>query len=149
MLLYSTFWIRRRDSCPAVPACPLCAYSCSAGFIHHQTSVWQRHALAKEISFRVLAPPPLPQQAPQGATVGGGDSRASPLQPAAAAPKCCSPRATVSNPAAPSVGMMVCARRREAGGNLLYPPLSSRAMYSFTISLANLLSSMFLASVVS
>ena len=57
MLLYSTFWIRRHDSCPAVPACPLCAYSCSGGFIHHQTSAWHRHALAIGISFRIPAPP--------------------------------------------------------------------------------------------
>ena len=85
MLLYRTFWIRRRDSCQAVPACSLCAYSCSAGFIHHQTR-----------ERNLLSHPGLPasaQDAPQGATVGCGDSRGSPLPPAAAAPKCCSPRA--------------------------------------------------------
>ena len=41
-----------------------------------------------------------------------------------------------SKPVAPSVGKMVCARRREAGGNLSYPSVCSRAMYSLTISLA-------------
>ena len=84
MPLYRTFWIRRRNSCQAVPAC--------RGFIHHQTSGCHRHALAKGISFRIPASPPLPHEAPQGPTVGGGDSRGSPLPPTAAAPKCCSPR---------------------------------------------------------
>ena len=37
---------------------------------------------------------------------------------------------------APSAWKMVCARCREVGGNLLYPSLSSRAIYSLTISLA-------------
>ena len=45
-----------------------------------------------------------------------------------------------SNPAAPFVGKMVCARRHKAGGILLCPSLSWRTMYSLTISLAILLS---------
>ena len=33
------------------PTCPLCAFSCSAGFIHHQTYAWHRDALAKGIAI--------------------------------------------------------------------------------------------------
>ena len=43
-----------------LPACPLCAYWCSAGLIHHKTSAWHRHALAIRISFRIPAPGPPP-----------------------------------------------------------------------------------------
>ena len=102
-------------------SCPLCAYSYSAEFIHHQTSTWHRHALAKGISFRISAPPPQLQQAPQDPTVGSGDSWGSPLPPAAASQAATQMLQPSSSPAALSVGKMVCARRREAGGNLSNP----------------------------
>ena len=48
-----------------------------------------------------------------------------------------SPRATQLCAFHPKDGLLrLWARRREAGGNLLYPSLSSRAMYSLTLSLA-------------
>ena len=79
-----------------LPASQLCAYSCSAGFIYHQTSAWHGHELAKGISFRIPAPPPRPSS-------GSDSRRRRQLTITAAAccrrlrrplPKSCSPRAT-------------------------------------------------------
>ena len=108
MLFYSTFWIHRRYSCPAVPPCQLCAYSCSAAFIHHQTRAWHCYRLAKGISFRI---PPLPSCPSRLLRESGSYSRrqwqqrittatcrllsAQMLQPS-------------SNPAVPAVGKMDC-----------------------------------------
>ena len=64
-----------------LPACPLCAHSYSAGYIHHQTNVLHCYALARGISFyipRTLRPSRLLR-------VGGCNSWGSPLPPAATA----------------------------------------------------------------
>ena len=63
-LLYSTLWIRGRDSGPPASSAP----------IHAQLPIYKYHALA---SFRIAPPfPPYPArlQAPRGPTVVGGDS---------------------------------------------------------------------------
>ena len=61
-----------------------------------------------ESSFHILAPPPLPPQAPQGSTVGCGDSSGSPLPPAAAACTGC-----LLNPAAHRDEQPSSIRRKE------------------------------------
>ena len=97
--------------------------------------------------------PSLSESAPLAAGSAGSESRRR-RQPrfTAAACRC---RAQISSPR-PTQRRHPMIRRKyglrqatEAGGNLSYPSLSSRAMYSLTNSLANLSSSLFLASVVS
>ena len=85
-----------------LPACPLCAYWCSAGLIHHKTSAWHRHALAIRISFRIPAPAPPPPWPPGPAGSSGSDSRQRrQLRITAAACRRRAGRKPSSNPAAP------------------------------------------------
>ena len=108
-----------------LPTCPLCAYSES---IHAVLDSFITMHSRKESPF---APRPLPS-APAGSS--GSESRwRRQLRITAAACRRSAGRKPSSNPAAPSVGKMVCARRREAQGNLWYPFLSSSAMYSLTV----------------
>ena len=136
MLLYWTFWIRRRDSCPPARFAPIYARMDSLNFIHHQTSAWHRDALAKK---NLLSHPGLSPSAPAGSS-GSDSRRRRQLRITAAACRRRAGRKPSSNPAVPSVRKMVCARQREAGGNLSYPSLSLRSMYSLTIALVILLS---------
>ena len=119
----------------------LCAYSCSAGFIHHQTSACNSE------KNHLSHPAPCPSaQAGSSGSISRWLRKLRIIAAAYCLSACSKPS---SNPAVHSVGKMICARLCEAGGNFLYPSLSSRTMYSLTISLAILLSSRFLASVIS
>ena len=134
-----------------LPACQLCSQSCSAGFIHHQGK-----CMASPLLFRLdspLASRPLPVRprtllrVRQAAAAAAEDHHCRlPPPPAQAATQMLQP---TRNQAAPSVRKRVCVTRRQAGGNLSYPVLSSRDMYSLNFWLAILSSCMFLASFVS
>ena len=120
----SAFWATRESRLGwlgdlANPAASqLWAYSCSAGFICHQTSAWHHHILAKGISFRIQDPSLCPSRLLrmwQSAAVTADDHCCLLPQPhAQVAIEILQPK---SNSAAPSVGKMVCARQHEAGGN--------------------------------
>ena len=132
-----------------LPACQLCSQSCSAGFIHHQTSAWHRRCYSGWILLQHAGPsrPRTLLRVRQAAAAAAEDHHCRlPPPPAQAATQMLQP---TRNQAAPSVRKRVCVTRRQAGGNLSYPVLSSRDMYSLNFWLAILSSCMFLASFVS
>ena len=163
-----------RSTIPAArfrPICQLCAYSYSAGFIHHQTNAHHRHALAKRIFFlpralrhcrlspaggRRRRPSTLPLLPRRQGSSGSDRRRRRQLRIIAATcrhrlrrqlPKCCSPRATQRRHPWER-GSAPGDERQEETSDLSYPGMRSLAMYSLNFSWAILLSCMLLASVV-
>ena len=127
MLLYSTFWIRRRDSCQ--PARFELIHPQLDSFITRQMHGNAMHSRKERIFLLHPGPPPLGPSRRLSRRIWQPESAAAtaedhccrlppPYRPAEAATLMLQPS---SNPAAPSVGKMVCARRRKAGGNLSYP----------------------------
>ena len=101
-------------------AFPRCAYSCSAGFIQHQTDALHCHCYSVRISLRSRRLLRILSSA--AATVEGHCCHLPP-PPAQLLPKCCSP-------------LTFQQRNPWERRNLSYPVLSSRAMYSLNLSLA-------------